>query len=265
MTRRGWVVGMMAVALMGAAMAEPADTASLTFNDPSKPKVLKVNVTMGSVTVRGGGTGNTVMVSSTEGIEKLTGRPPKEAEGMKRVKLAGGTDYKFEVKDNVAEISSGWGAGDLTITVPTDTNLNLRTSQGEIRVENIGGEIDANASMGEVKISGATNAVVAHSSMGKVVVVWNTLPNKPVSIASMMGDVDVTLPADTKATLLIREGMHTDVFSDFDIKAEGTVDASEKTKNGVRKRQLSRGTINGGGPEIQLITSMGNVMIRRKK
>jgi hypothetical protein len=256
-----WTFLLGLLALAGIAPAEP-ESMAIAFSDPAKPKTLRVDVTMAGITVKGGPVSD-VRIDAKGGFRSLNGRPPRGAEGLKRVQLPGSTDVKAEEKDNVVTIS-GWQGGELLITVPVDTNVKLKSTQGDIQVEGITGEIEANGSMGSVRIRDAQNSVLAHSAMGDVVASVARMSDKPVSLATAMGKVDLTLPAAMKATLLIREGAMSDVYSDFDITPAGRVEQTLETSKSKRLRSMTKATINGGGPDIQLSTSMGDIMIRKR-
>ncbi|MCX6577872.1 MAG: hypothetical protein NTV82_15965, partial [Candidatus Aminicenantes bacterium] len=88
--------------------------------------------------------------------------------------------------------------------------------------------------------------------------------------ATFHGDIDITLPADVKATLKIKSTQG-EVFSDFDIALKPVPAKPEETatKEGGKYRiELDRsvyGTINGGGAELKLQNFSGDIYIRKKK
>src|SRR5205085_4495364 len=94
-------------------------------------------------------------------------------------------------------------------------------------------------------------------------------PTKAMAFSSMNGDVDVTFPADLKATLSLRSDQG-DVLSDFDVQLEPRAPA-QTTTEGTREHgkfrvkidKAIRGTINGGGQAIQLKNFNGNIYIRK--
>ena len=91
---------------------------------------------------------------------------------------------------------------------------------------------------------------------------------KPMSFTSFNGDVDVTLPANLAADLIVAS-QQGDVYTDFDVQAQ-TDPPSVQQRGGpdggrqVRWSQQSRYAIGGGGPDIQLRTFNGDVMIRKR-
>jgi DUF4097 and DUF4098 domain-containing protein YvlB len=141
---------------------------------------------------------------------------------------------------------------------------------GAIVVENISGEIEAQNMNGAVTINNASGSVVANSMNGKVnVSLSKVTPNKPMSFSTMNGTIDVTLPADMKANLKMKTD-NGDIWTDFDVKLDGSHPPSveDSRKSGgryhVKVDKAMYGSINGGGPEIQFVTSNGNIVIHKK-
>jgi len=123
---------------------------------------------------------------------------------------------------------------------------------------------------GSVTLTGVSGTVVAHALNGKVLVTFNRVnPSKPMAFSSLNGDIDVTFPADLKANLVISSDRG-DVFSDFDVamaaRAPQQVAEDSRSQDGryhVKIDKTVRGTINGGGQEIQFRNFNGNIYIRK--
>lgn len=246
---------------------------TMPFRDPSMPRKLEVNLMLGGVTVRGYN-GNEVVVEYTGSASLLPGRrnstPPP---GMHRIGGAGGLEVTED--NNVVHVSNRFGPRmtDLVIQVPVQTSVSVKTmTGGNLVVENVSGEVEAQNMNGQVTVNNVSGSVVAHSMNGKVVATLDKVdPGKNMSFSTMNGEVDVTLPADTKANLKMRTD-NGDIFTDFDVKTEAasapTV-SEEKGKNGKTRRRVRvdgtvNGTINGGGPEIQFTTFNGRILIHKK-
>jgi DUF4097 and DUF4098 domain-containing protein YvlB len=161
----------------------------------------------------------------------------------------------------------------MVIQVPAQTSVNVKTMfGGNMTIENIAGDIEAENFNGQVTINNASGSVVAHSMNGKITVSLNRVaPDKSMSFSTFNGDVDVTLPADTKARFKMRTDFG-DIFTDFDVKMEANaapVVEEEKDKKGKTRRRVrvdgtQAGTINGGGPEMQFTTFNGRILIHKK-
>jgi hypothetical protein len=80
--------------------------------------------------------------------------------------------------------------------------------------------------------------------------------------------VDVTLPAATKANLTLRTD-NGSIYTDFKLGSPpGSPPSVEgRPKDGVPFRievnKTTSGTVNGGGPEIELRTFNGNMYVRK--
>jgi DUF4097 and DUF4098 domain-containing protein YvlB len=92
---------------------------------------------------------------------------------------------------------------------------------------------------------------------------------KPMAFSSLNGDIDVTLPADLKATVSFSSDRG-DVFSDFDVVMSAqSMKPVVKERDGeggrysVKMDKNVRGKINGGGPEIQFKNFNGAIYIRK--
>jgi hypothetical protein len=147
---------------------------------------------------------------------------------------------------------------DLRLSVPAKTSLQLKcTNGGNIQVEGVEGEIEANGINASVTLRQISGVVLAHSLQGRVLVQMNKVTaGKPMSFSALNGDVDVTLPADLKADVKLQTTTGT-IHSDFPITLRG--------ETGMRIGEKLTGTINGGGPELQLTTLNGSLYLRKAK
>jgi hypothetical protein len=197
-----------------------------------------------------------------------------KAAGMKRIPIEN-TGLTVEESDNVVTVRvESWKRSvDITIKVPFATSLKLHGTNLEegISVENVSGEIEVNGTMGDIALKNVSGTVVANSTNGDVnVALAKVTPDKPMSFVAFNGDVDITLPGDTKATFNLKSGMG-EVYSDFDMTLKtqpvksGYTTMADKGKFHVTMDRAVSGSINGGGPEFKLQTYNGNIYIRKKK
>jgi hypothetical protein len=262
---------MVLFAAAGAVLAaqDSGDKITVPFRDGSAPKTLKVSLQNGSVTVKGyDGKDATIEGSGRSSRER---RPSRIPEGMHRIdNFTMGLDVTEE--NNTITVVGSDSAGHVTIQVPVQTSLILRSvNGGAITVENISGSIDANHTNGSINITNVSGSVLANTTNGKVIVSLNKVTgDKAMSFTSFNGTVDVTLPADVKSNVMMKTN-NGEIWSDFDIKlsASGKPPVVEDTrgKNGKYRVRIDRsmyGTINGGGPEMQFVTYNGNILIHKK-
>src|SRR5437588_1349903 len=246
-----------------------ADRVTVPLSDPTRPAFIKAHLLNGAITVKGY-EGKEVVV---EARARASEESDKESHGMRRIPI-NSTGLEVEEENNRVNIgaASTQRTIDLTISVPVRSSLSLHTvNDGNINVANVDGELDVNDVNGEVTLSGVSGTVVAHALNGKVLVTFNRInPAKPMAFSSLNGDIDVTFPADLKANLVISSDRG-EVFSDFDVALAARAPQQQtaqdsRAQGGHYKVQIDksvRGTINGGGQELQFRNFNGNIYIRK--
>ena len=250
--------------------AQSDNHVSVPLTDPTRPVALRAHLLNGSITVKGADVKEVTVDAKVRGGED-SGRSGR-AEGMKRVPMTS-TGLNIEADNNQVRVSTDslQRTVDLTITVPVHTSCSLHTvNGGNILVTGVDGELDVNDVNGEVDLKNIGGSVVAHALNGHVVATFNRIdPTKPMAFSSLNGDIDVTFPPDLKANVSMRTD-NGEVYSDFDIKLqpnapEQTVE-DNRGKGGkyrVKIDKTVKGTINGGGQDIQFKNFNGNIYIRK--
>jgi hypothetical protein len=268
-----------AVVLIGACLvpvagAQQQDEQVVPFSDPSRPGKVEVGLlNSGGITVRGENRRDVAVV-----IRSSSGRPaPPERPappGMKRLTQTPG--YSISEERNEIKIESNsfrGGIGALEIRVPLRTNLELSSvNGGTITVENVEGELEIENVNGAVVLTNVAGSVVANSQNGGVTATLSRVTaDKPMSFSSFNGKVDVTMPASIKATLKMRSD-NGDIFTDFDVQLQQAPPATPAAagrgnRNGRPFRlEVNRaiyGSVNGGGPEIELRSFNGTIYLRK--
>jgi DUF4097 and DUF4098 domain-containing protein YvlB len=250
--------------------AQSDNKVTVPLTDPSRPVTLRAHLVSGSIIVKGADVKEVVVEAKARGGEES--HSGGRAEGMKRIPMTS-TGLNIEAENNNVRVStdSYQRTVDLTITVPIHTSVSLHSvNDGNIVVSGVDGDLDVNNVNGEVDLKNIGGSVVAHALNGHVVATFNRIdPQKPMAFSSLNGDIDVTFPADLKANVSMRTD-NGEVYSDFDIKVlpnapQQTVEDS-RGKGGKYKVKIDknvRGTINGGGQEIQFKNFNGNIYIRK--
>jgi len=258
------------------AQEKPSDRATVPFSDPSKPGMLEVGVHNGGITVKGYD-GNEVIVEARM-RERLVKDEKKEAseksKGLRMIRVSTGTGLEIEEEGNEMEVSvaSLKQTVDLIIQVPYATSLELHAhNNGDIVVENVSGEIEANNHNGRLTLTGISGSLVAHTFNGGVTVTFTKVdPDKPMSFSTWNGDIDISFPASIKAKVKMKSERG-DVYSDFDIQiaqAPQKVEEDERAEGGGYKISFEKyiyGNINGGGPEYTFKNFNGDIYIRKGK
>lgn len=249
---------------------------TVSFSDPSRPGLLKVNLLQGNITVKTHA-GKDVIIQTkarSNSVRRTNRRQDADTAGLKRLDAVS-SGVTVEEENNVMSIGSSRmsNSTDLEIQVPVKTNLKLGILNGDYMVvQGVDGDIDATNQNGDLTLADVSGSVVAHSSNGKVVVTMKRVtPQKPMSFTSLNGNVDVTLPADTKANMKLRTD-NGEVYTDFEVQIKPSTAApvvEDTRRSGGRFRinvdKSVLGAINGGGPDFELRTMNGNVYIRKLK
>ncbi len=254
--------------------AEDADRVVVPARNTSRPRVVNASVLNGSITVKTYDGKEVIVEAGGSASSERRGRQERSSapDGLHRLDLPGRSGLEVEEDDNVITVKTRINSGsNLTITVPVNTSLNLKgTNGGHIVVDGVNGEIDVNNLNGGITLTNVSGSVIAHSLNGSVKVQMNRVdPGKQLSFSTLNGSIDVSLPADLKANLKLKAD-NGDIFTDFDVKFDGSsakpITESDPGKNGAFRVRFDRtilGTINGGGPEVSFQTFNGRISIRK--
>jgi DUF4097 and DUF4098 domain-containing protein YvlB len=252
--------------MLVATFAAAQDKVTVPLTDPSQPVVLKASVMNGSITVKAASIRDVVVEA------RIRAHDRDDAADKRRIPI-NTTGLAVEEENNQVDIDvdSMSRTIDLDITVPVKTSLILHSvNNGDITVTGVTGELDINNVNGEVTLSEVSGSAVAHALNGRVLVTFKSVnAGKPMAFSSLNGDIDVTFPADLKAKVSFKSDRG-EVFSDFDIKmtAEASQPIVEDRRGNTGKYVVKfdktiRGTINGGGQEIQFTNFHGDIYIRK--
>jgi hypothetical protein len=233
--------------------------------DANRPVSLTVHLLRGSITVRG--------YSGHELIVDTKGGPPNEGathDGLHRIG-GGGSGLTIESDNNKVTITSHFGpGGDVTVQTPVNTSVNVKTlAGGEITIEGVSGEIEAQNLNGQVTVRNASGPVVASSLNGSVTATLSAVKSgSPMSFTSLNGNIDVTLPANVAADFKMKTN-HGDIYSDFDVNLrtpqKPTQEKDAKGRYVIKTDGYQSGAVNGGGPEYRFSTLNGNIYIRKTR
>jgi hypothetical protein len=179
-----------------------------------------------------------VNASTTGGDVRL-----QSVAGPSRLHTSGGNLSARDVKGDFEGHTSG---GQVRIE-SMEGSVNAHTSGGSMFLSDIKGDVDADTSGGDVRVVKVDGKIRAGTGGGSVRCEL-TGPNRGVSATTSGGSVWLTLPKDVTATVDAKSSGG-EIESDFPIS---TTRWSE--------HRLS-GTINGGGNEIYVRTSGGNITL----
>lgn len=277
----------------GAVYSGEGSKISVKLTDPSMPCLVECSLINGGITVTSYSGKEVIVETMTRGESDIGGQsrawtsthlsPDADYEredeeiarkGLKRIPVSSSA---FEVRedDNKVriEVESWMRAVDVMIQVPVRTSLQLSCiNNGDIVVDSVTGEVEAENINGSITLKGISGSVVAYVQNGELTAELKDITKgKPMSFASFNGDVDVTLPASVKTT--VKVSTHNgDAYSDFNIEAVARpteiIEENTRVEDGkyrVRIQDSFYGNVNGGGPEFDFSTFNGNIYIRKGK
>jgi len=251
----------LAVALAGLALAE--DGIRIPLSDPGRPGRVVVHTLNGSIHVTVGAHG-VVVVDTKEARHAEHAR----SDGLHRIPMQRG--LQAEEADNTVTISAGppQADGDIFVEVPPNASVKANSISGDIVVDGVNGDIEIAATHGKAVLTNVSGSVVAHSLNGGVKAdIVRVTPDKAMSFSSLNGDINVYLPADTKARLKMKTD-NGELYTDFDVTLEHSgapVVEEHGGRRRIRQDRTAYGTINGGGPEMSFTSFNGNIYIRKRK
>jgi hypothetical protein len=252
----------------GAAAAVAGAKLAVPFSDPSRPGLLRVSLTTGTIRVSAH-QGKDVLIVS-KGDERERDHERTDREGLRRIRnTSGGLVVEEERNEMRIGSSNPNRTIVLDIQVPTRTSLVLSTvNDGDIIVQGVEGDLEVNNTNGGVSLKDVSGSVVAHALNEDVTVTLTRVAGKPMSFTSLNGDINVTLPSTIKANVRLDPG-NGEVYSDFDVEMLQPVvkqESAERRAGGkqvLRVDQTMTGRINGGGPEMTFKTFNGDIRIRK--
>lgn len=207
--------------------------------------------------------GKEIIISSSSG--KL--ETPERAKGLKPVYPSGPDNSGIGVsveKDgsnvNITCLIPFTRSAGYSIKVPENLAVEIESgceNSNQISVTNMRSEIVIK-NCHDIDLKAVTGPVVLSTISGDINIDFGSYSaNKPSSINSISGDIDITLPEKTEAQVELST-INGSFFSDFEVKQ------TDKNLNRIGGNQLSF-DLNGGGFKLDITTVTGNVYLRKGK
>ncbi len=247
------------------------------LSNPSKAGMLKVDLINGSINITGYD-GKEIIVEALarpkvkKDCEDCPDDKKNESEknGMTRIPNAN-LGLEITEDDNIVKVSAdSWKISiDLDIKVPYNFSANLQTvNNGKIVITNLNGEIEASNVNGTITLTDISGSGVLNTVNGKIVANFKKVTaGTLMSFTSLNGGIEVTFPADIKATTKIKSDVG-EIYTDFKMEIESKAEVKEN-KNGSGSKisigQWTYGKINGGGAEITFKNMHGDIYIKKEK
>jgi DUF4097 and DUF4098 domain-containing protein YvlB len=132
--------------------------------------------------------------------------------------------------------------------------LQLSTVEGQLRISGAAGEISASSVDGDIAISGSTASALEASTVdGNISFAGSLQNNGRYLLTTHDGDITLTLPENTSATLGVRT---------FDGELDSSLPLSLTSDGGPGRRRRVF-TLGGGSAQVELETFDGDILIRR--
>src|SRR5260370_19110353 len=164
-----------------AAWAQDASSEHITvpFSDSSRPKVVKVSLINGSITVKAYN-GKEVIVEAQGGDRGRSRHRTEPPAGMHRIDTSPGLQVEESENTIVIGVSDINRTSEISLQVPVDTSLRLRSiNGGNIGVVGVSGDLDIDNTNGNVTVSHVSGSGVAHTFNGPLLVSLDRVtPNK---------------------------------------------------------------------------------------
>lgn len=242
----------------------------IPLSSPGQVGTLKINLPNGDIRIKSY-SGNEVVVNVAQEMGNQEREPERtNASGLKKIPNYS-LGFRITEENNLVRINNSRGGYDrklnIEIQIPQRFNLSLSAHRGNIYVENISGELDVNTHNGEIELSEISGSASANTHNGDIVVSFRSVEaNIPMAFTTYNGKVDITFPANIRATAKLRT-QRGEIYTDFDMQVERTkvnVDRQSKRYE-VSIDAWTLGKINGGGPEYLFKNYSDNIYVRKRK
>jgi len=206
--------------------------------------------------------GNEIIITSTSSRFAKT---PERAKGLKAVYSKGtdntGIGLRVEKNGSTITVESLLPIAQrevYKIKVPNNLALDIKSGcefWSNITIRNINNEIEIN-NCNSINIKAVSGPLVLSTISGEINVVLNGLnKDKPTSIASVSGNIDITLPAKTPADVEMST-ISGSVYTDFDL-------TNPKDKMQRIGGNNIKNSLNGGGAGLKISNVSGDIYLRK--
>ena len=195
----------------------------------------------------------------------LPGKAPDRAKGLQPV-YAGGTDntgIAVNVEKNGNQVTLQCllpitKSASYKIKVPDNFNIEINNEcghSGDVHVQNVKGEV-AVENCQSIDVKNVSGPLVLSTISGNINISFTTIAtDRPISLASVSGDIDVTVPVKLGLDVEL-ETVSGAIYSDFDFSND---DKKMKRIGG----STVKSQLNGGGTSVKITNVSGNIYFRK--
>lgn len=137
-----------------------------------------------------------------------------------------------------------------TVTLPRTAAVTLTSSNGEIRVSNIGGHFTAESSNGRITATGLRQSANVSTSNGVIALTFDHVGGEGIRAETSNGTITISIPAATNADLSARVTNGAITHEGLDLQI------SESSRRRVD------GRLGAGGTPIRLETTNGAITVK---
>lgn len=239
------------------------------LSNPGEPGKLNIGIVRGSITVSGYD-GEEVLISYGGDIEE-EGEQQVTQDGLRKIS---NNSVGFEVSENDNQVNVSGASPmqniDFEVSVPRNFSLKLSTvNGGEIFVENVDSEMEISNVNGDITLRNVGGSALVNTVNGEIKASFQSVtPDKPMAFSNLNGDIDVTLPANTKMETKMKSEWG-EIFTDFemDISREDKENVKSSSQGDNFRISINNwiyGSINEGGPEYLFKSMRGDIYIRKQ-
>lgn len=155
-----------------------------------------------------------------------------------------------------------------TFFVPANVSVKIDYSSpfsyDDLEVIGFSRELEVKTLNAGIELIDVTGPLTIHTINGDIKTDFKSLNQEsPTSLSSINGDLDITVPASTKAALKLGT-MQGEIYTDCDIEFEKKKEKEHDNWVMIGGNSNSDGKLNGGGIELTLNSINGSIYLRKK-
>ena len=183
-------------------------------------------------------------------VKKARGSNAHEKLERNRVSITATTD-RIDIATEITR-SRGWNNNvsvNYELWVPRTLNLSAKTTNGNVRIETLDGEINLRSTNGNLIASEVGGRINGATTNGGITVDMESYMGGDMEFRTTNGSIKVTAPASMAADISART-TNGSIRTDFPVEINGKV-----------SRRVLQGRINGGGDTVSLKTTNGSIKL----
>jgi DUF4097 and DUF4098 domain-containing protein YvlB len=262
---------LLSLVFTGMALAQPEDKKELTrlqFSDPKTQGHVDIHLLEGSIEIVGHDSEDIVVYANRPMRDQFKSQKA-ERNGLRAVRArSSGIEIK-EVKNHLRISSEHWANRvHLYLMVPRKTSLNLHlVNGGYVMAKGVSGEHNIEVVNGALTMTEIRGTVLANVLNEDIKIeLLEVTPNKPMSFSTLNGTIDVTLPANTKATLFC-DTKNGEIYTGFDSEFRTRTSRKEHDHghgSHISIKEEVTTDFNGGSEYPYVFKTMnGDILIRK--